>query len=73
MDEQERMPIKVIGRTGSPKIDSLAIDSMQRMVNELRGGRLGAPKGVFRFKSFEEADQWWLEMLTRPDNLASRR
>ncbi|HMP90944.1 MAG TPA: hypothetical protein PJ991_12140, partial [Kiritimatiellia bacterium] len=29
------------------------------------GGRCGAswPKGVFRFKSFEEADEWWTKKM----------
>jgi len=68
MDEEKTSPIKVVGRKGTPKIDAEAIDSMQRMVNELRKGRPFVPKGVFRFKSFEEADKWLLEMQTRPKN-----
>jgi hypothetical protein len=73
MDERQTAPLKVVGRKGSPQIDAVGIDPMQRMANELREGRLGVPKGVFRFKSFDEADQWWLEMQTRPDNPASQR
>jgi hypothetical protein len=46
---------------------------MQRMANILRQGRPFIPKGVWRFKSFEEADQWTMKMLTRPRNPASQR
>jgi hypothetical protein len=31
------------------------------------------PKGVWRFKSFEEADKWTMEMLTRPWNRESQQ
>ena len=68
MDEEKSSGIKLVGRKGKLKIDAQAIDSMQRMVNELRKGRPFVPKGVFRFKSFEEADKWLLEMQTRPTN-----
>jgi hypothetical protein len=68
MDEEKSFGIKVVGRKGNPKVDAEAIDPMQRMVNELRKGRPFVPKGVFRFKSFEEADKWLLEMQTRPAN-----
>ncbi|MEO8044181.1 MAG: hypothetical protein ABI674_04690 [Spartobacteria bacterium] len=41
---------------------------MQKTANDLRrsfghGGL--CPKGVFRFKSHEEADQWMMEMLAK--------
>jgi len=65
--------MKIVGRQGTPKVDVLAIDSMQRMVNVLQEGCPGLPKGVWRFKSFEEADQWTMKMLTRPRHPAPRR
>jgi hypothetical protein len=73
MDKTETPRMKVVGRKGRAKIDALAVDSMQRMVNELRRGCPRISKGVFRFNSFEEADQWWLEMQTRIENPASQR
>jgi hypothetical protein len=66
MHEEKSLNIKIVGRKGTPKVNAVAIDPMQRMVNELRKGRSWIPKGVFRFKSFEEADKWLLEMQTRP-------
>ena len=73
MDEEKSFGIKVAGRTGNPKVDAEAIDPMQRMVNELSKGRTFVPKGVFRFKSFEEADQGWLEFQTGRSNPGNPR
>lgn len=60
--------MKVVGRQGKPKVDIQTIDSMQRAANVLRAGLPFMPKGVWRFKSFEEADEWKLKMLTRARN-----
>jgi hypothetical protein len=68
MREDKRLPMKVVGRRGKAKVDVITFDSMQRMVNVLRQGRPFMPKGVWRFKSFEEADKWTMKMLTRPRN-----
>ena len=72
MKRDEELPMKVVGRKGQARVDALAIDSMQRMANELRRGRPFIPKGVHRFKTFEEADAWTLRMMTRRSNLASQ-
>jgi hypothetical protein len=66
MREDKRLLMKVVGRRGKPKVDVLTFDPMQRMVNVLRQGRPFMPKGVWRFKSFEEAEEWRMKMLTRP-------
>jgi hypothetical protein len=73
MPEETRLPMKVVGRRGKTKVDVVLFDPMQRMANILRQGRPFIPKGVWRFKSFEEADQWTMKMLTRPRNPASQR
>jgi hypothetical protein len=57
--------MKVIGRKGKPRIDVTTIDSLQKLANELRKGRPFMPKGLWRFRSHEEADSWKLKMLTR--------
>ena len=71
MREDKPLPMKVVGRRGKTKVDVLTFDPMQRMVNELRQGRPFMPKGVWRFKSFEEADEWTMKMLTRPRHRGS--
>jgi hypothetical protein len=73
MREDNGRPMKVVGRRGEAKVDVIIFDSMQRMVNVLRQGCPFVPKGVWRFKSFEEADQWTMKMLTRPRNRESQQ
>jgi hypothetical protein len=62
---QDELPMKIVGRKAPPKSGVRAIDSLQKMANQLRKGRAFMPKGVWRFKSFEEADTWKLKMMTR--------
>jgi hypothetical protein len=57
--------MKVVGRKGKPRVDVTTIDSLQRLANELRKGRPFMPRGVYKFRSFEDADQWKMRMLTR--------
>jgi hypothetical protein len=63
--EIDETNMKVIGRKGKPRIDVTTIDSLQKLANELRKGRPFMPKGLWRFRSHEEADSWKLKMLTR--------
>jgi hypothetical protein len=63
--QPEEYAMKIVGRKGRAKVDVVAIDSLQRLANDLRRGRPFMPKGVWRFKSFEEADAWKLQMITR--------
>jgi hypothetical protein len=58
-------PMKVVGRRRwAPGLAASA--PLLRMVVQLRGNRPFLPKGVHRFRSFEEAEEWTLRMLTRP-------
>lgn len=61
----ERPEMKVVGRKGRVQSGLVHADAMQRLTLELRRGKPFMPKGVFRFKTFEEADAWKLRMLTR--------
>lgn len=70
---QDELPMKVVGRRRKAVVDALAIDDLQRLANELRRGRPFMPKGVWRFKTHEEADAWKLQMLTRPSSPDSPR
>lgn len=56
----EETPGKVVGRIRerSPRE---AIDWMVRQARALGWERLPYPKGVFRFKTFEEADEWQIQ------------
>lgn len=43
-------------------------DNLLRLVVRLRGNRPFIPRGVCRFRSFEEADRWSLAMMARRDS-----
>jgi hypothetical protein len=59
------LPMKVVGRRRwAPGL--VAAAPLLRLVVELRGRRPFLPKGVHRFRSFEESEEWTLRMLTRP-------
>ena len=57
--------MKVIGRKGAPLVNVETMDQMQKMANALRQGRPLVPKGLWRFKTFEEADSWLIKMMAR--------
>ncbi len=57
--------MKVVGRQKPPKINLDTMRGLQELVSRLREGKPYIPKGVHRFKSFEEADEWTLRMMTR--------
>ena len=60
---------KVVGRRHVP-VDGLALTEAQR-IKEARAWQrafrtLPIRKGVYRFRTHEEADEWLWQMLTRP-------
>lgn len=64
----DETPGKVVGRRLSPS-DPLVITERQR-AKEARAWQrafrgLPIPKGVYRFRTHEEADEWLWQMLTR--------
>jgi hypothetical protein len=73
MSEDRRLPIKVVGRQGAPKVDVLTFAPVQNAFATSPQGRTFIRKGVWRFKSFEEADEWTAKMRTEAQNRAPRR
>ncbi len=60
---------KVVGKR-RPSQGHEVGDGLQRLANEMGQGLVSWPKGVFRFKSHEEADAWWIDQMQvrkRPD------
>jgi hypothetical protein len=58
---------KVVGRRTAPRDSFKYAMGLQRTAGQL-GRTFGnsiCPKGVYRFKSHEEADAWMLKMITR--------
>lgn len=63
--------VKVVGRRRPPH--GLAASApLLRLALELRGDKPFLPRGVHRFASFEECEEWTLRMLTRPSNRGRR-
>jgi hypothetical protein len=62
--DDDTLPTKVVGRRrwgrGFP-----AAAPLLRLNLKLRGDKPFLPRGVYRFRSFEECDEWTLSMLTR--------
>jgi hypothetical protein len=64
----EEKPDRVVGKRKAPSDRFKAGMEMQALVRQLRSTfKLpGVPKGVYRFHTHEEADQWLMKMLARP-------
>jgi hypothetical protein len=63
---QDEAKIKIAGRRSgkiAPTLDNAEI--LLNTMRQLRGGRGICPRGVYRFKTFEEADEWMLKMIAR--------
>lgn len=65
----EEIPGKVVGRR-RPPTDALALGGSQRVENarawKQAVGGLRVPRGVYRFRTHEEADAWLWQKLTQP-------
>lgn len=60
------IPAKVIGRRQTPVVRATADYGLQDLVNDMHrdaAQRVTWPRGIFRFKSHEEADQWWIQQM----------
>jgi hypothetical protein len=68
MNESAEPTMKWVGRRAPARVNLEAAEGFLKLAVELRRGRPFIPKGVHRFKSFEEADAWTLKMITRPGN-----
>lgn len=60
--------MKIVGRRKEPKRDLLYAKNLLEFVVRLRQGRPLIPKGVHRFKTFDESNAWTLLMITRTSN-----
>lgn len=65
------LPTKVVGRRRWGR-GLVATAPLLRLALELRGDKPFLPKGVHRFRSFQESEEWTLTMLTRPRKRAPR-
>ena len=56
---------RVVGRRKDPTPTLENVRALQQLLQELRGKHPFLPRGVYRFKSHQEADAWQMKMLTR--------
>ena len=65
----EETPGKVVGRRQAPS-NTLSMTGAQSSADARAWKKafrtLPIPKGVYRFRTHEEADEWLWQMLTRP-------
>jgi hypothetical protein len=63
----EETPDKVVGRRKVPHDSFKSAMDLQKLAGALQKslGLRFVPKGAFRFKTHEEADEWMLTMLAR--------
>ncbi|MGH7820026.1 MAG: hypothetical protein ACREQ9_09645 [Candidatus Binatia bacterium] len=65
------LSMKVVGRRRWRR-GLAATAPLLRLILQLRGDKPFLPKGVHRFHSFEESEEWTLKMLARPRKPAHR-
>ena len=64
--------VKVLGRRRPPSGGLTGAAPFLEMVVQLRGDRPFLPKGLHRFRSFEESEAWSVTMMARPRRPAPR-
>lgn len=57
--------IKTIGRRIKALSSLENANNFLKTIIELRRGRPFLPRGVYRFKTFEEAQDWSIKMMTK--------
>jgi hypothetical protein len=63
-DTDPERPMKVVGRRRW-RTGLVATAPLLRLNLQLRGDKPFVPRGVHRFRSFEESEEWTQRMLTR--------
>ena len=65
-DMQGTGAIRIVGRRSgeiAPTLENASL--LQTTLRQLRGGRGICPRGVYRFRTFEEADEWMIKMVAQ--------
>jgi hypothetical protein len=62
--------VKIIGKRKKSSLSFEDINNFLKAISALRGEKPFIPKGVYRFKTFEEAQDWTMDMITKsiPDH-----
>jgi hypothetical protein len=59
VEENQKMPDKLSVQVGIQR----GIDRAAEISRRMKSGEIRFPKGVFRFKTVEEADEWKIKIL----------
>jgi len=63
--KENKQQIKIVGKREGFDTSPEAAATWLKKANTLRGDYGICPRGVYRFKTFEEADKWMTQMLVR--------
>lgn len=61
----DRQTTRVVGRRREPSGGLAAANNLLVLLRDLRANRPFVPRGVYRFKTHEDAAEWQMKMLTR--------
>lgn len=67
---ENALPMKVLGRRVPSRGGIVAAAGFLDLVIRLRRGKPFIPKGLHKFRTFEEAQSWSMEMMARPSSPA---
>ena len=73
MDPGNEYTMKIVGKRKPGKRNLESAAGFLDLVIALRGKKPFIPKGVHRFKTFEESQAWTLKMLTRRPSQGRQR
>ncbi len=62
-EQWDDVPRKVVGRRKVAIGGWENASKLQDLANKMNRGRTTWPRGVYRFRSFEEADAWWIQNI----------
>jgi hypothetical protein len=62
-EQWDDVPAKVVGRRRRGATGWRQATVLQDNANAAMVGRTSWPKGVFRFRTFDEADAWWIQNI----------
>ena len=60
--------VKVVGRRKGVRKGFSEVNAFLNLVITLRGNRPFIPRGVHRFSSFQESQEWSIRMMARSSN-----
>lgn len=72
VSEPSHHVVKTVGRRTPGRGGLEKSAALLELTVQLRGDKPFIPRGVYRFKSFEESDAWAMRMMTRRSSPARR-